>query len=1366
MLPQTHAPDLSAGSGPGQSFCSADTGDVLVRSTRVQLCDRRHEPGLGPELVQLTVQKLPDPFPVRCLSTRTENEQRPKQRQAPDKGAVVAELQAGIRRALLKNPGAIKENRQPPTELSPDMKLCAKTDSGSDLLTSCFATGGRGDVLAALRQRSLSALHRREVNVQLSDPSMQDDAGLRISPQDAPHQGTSSQSAVGVAALTTAPDATHAAAVAAATAVCAAAPLIKAQSDMETRVSQLMDKIEKLLQADRDTDGTREDFNQQTLKHLERLHSQQLQLQSWLRESALQVVTDHAPIASVSSELTVGDQLDHLHVRDTAVNALCRKKQTTSATRAASATAMETGTVAMVTPQGNGWTEQTRQSWSKQEEPSVSRAAAHKAEGPGPQPAASNGREVERTASEALREMGRLKALLTPEDMRMTSENLWPQESCSHPDQNQALSQRLQSCHSVFQLCQNQSQPNPVQPQLSQYHQQQPNQNHSQPAHPHSRRFQSHQSPLQEIQSKHSDSQQAQSQQAQNQSVPVQRRPLVPSTLEEAGQVLRQVRRQRKVLEENLEALLRANRGEVLYCQLEALADNRDWTNKVRIKKTVDAWISALTNDTQTDQSQRGAAVNSHPPARRSPMSTSRGTGIKAVVGRGGRAQTDVSKQVQGAEPDQGTGVMKGKQLEGESYLTRLYGRAPHEGLRRTLKKSPYLRFSSPASVLGGKARPRLVERVQGVKVKSCKTQTMAQSAVGQQQHSFSAAHMKSSGATDVQSVPVAVPLGRRRVEVSSRSRHAPPSTSVVATDNGAPEQQSQNKSDAGEAPPSHSVYIIERKSEEEDDVFPGSDLESVTHVQVAIELDPEPPPPPPVLYRGPPFPPQPLSALPAPDPVPVLGLDRQRDVLENRLVEWMEQQLMSRMISEMYTPTAFDPVHNVSPGPSESDEQGVASDIVEAAGGAGLQLFVDSNIEVDSALIRQLVSEVLTETVSLLLGQRDLRHTDPELAQAAAQEKLVLLVPTPVPTPPPSPVPFVREGTPLTTPPPSEPISQLNNKPLQPVTASEHITPTSSPEPTPPAVLRAPPPLTWGNTELPLDEEQPEAPLDTLSPPLVMSVAEEEPPLSSPDPPPLPSVPPAAPSPPPDPGPLSLSGSSEDSSSSSSAVTEAALKHISEGELLISVNLQAALTENETACSYSSSMQDMDFDPPSEGQVKGQDLQLLTKMEQQLSHQGERPQPEGSWGREEELSVGEVRDNWTTEPSRTTNPSNGTSAQQDATTSSPGQTSQCADVSDVSFDSTNQGLVSMGGLMVEPVNTLTFNLQTELSLSPHPPHLLNAHTAAQVVPIQVKRISRRTEPDLQPGGTRKMDVHLPFIRTEQEESVSSAQTSSTNDVF
>lgn len=77
------------------------------------------------------------------------------------------------------------------------------------------------------------------------------------------------------------------------------------------------------------------------------------------------------------------------------------------------------------------------------------------------------------------------------------------------------------------------------------------------------------------------------------------------------------------------------------------------------------------------------------------------------------------------------------------------------------------------------------------------------------------------------------------------------------------------------------------------------------------------------------------------------------------------------------------------------SRSSGLLSDVdslsaVEAAGGGGLQLFVDSNMDVDSALIRQLVNEVLTETVAQMLGQRDMQNTGPEPPKprpAAAQE-------------------------------------------------------------------------------------------------------------------------------------------------------------------------------------------------------------------------------------------------------------------------------------------------------------------------------------------------------------------------------------------
>ncbi|XP_042629558.1 protein TALPID3-like isoform X2 [Cyprinus carpio] len=73
------------------------------------------------------------------------------------------------------------------------------------------------------------------------------------------------------------------------------------------------------------------------------------------------------------------------------------------------------------------------------------------------------------------------------------------------------------------------------------------------------------------------------------------------SMFEDAGLVLRQVRQSKKVLEENLETILRATDGEVLHTQLEALSKNRDVHEELRIKKTVDAWINTLSKEIQDE---------------------------------------------------------------------------------------------------------------------------------------------------------------------------------------------------------------------------------------------------------------------------------------------------------------------------------------------------------------------------------------------------------------------------------------------------------------------------------------------------------------------------------------------------------------------------------------------------------------------------------------------------------------------------------------------------------------------------------------------------------------------------------------------
>ncbi|XP_034721826.1 protein TALPID3-like [Etheostoma cragini] len=158
--------------------------------------------------------------------------------------------------------------------------------------------------------------------------------------------------------------------------------------------------------------------------------------------------------------------------------------------------------------------------------------------------------------------------------------------------------------------------------------------------------------------------------------------------------------------------------------------------------------------------SQQRASESSAHKGRGRPLSMLRGTGSQTAggslktgsqtaAGRGGRrGQTAGHRPVQGAEPEGAAS---------EAYLLRLYGRAPYDGLRRTLKKSPYLRLSSPASPLGRKSRPRLVESVTGVKLKSCKTQTCL------------APPFTPSPGQPPGGVPMAIPLGRPRMDSSSR---------------------------------------------------------------------------------------------------------------------------------------------------------------------------------------------------------------------------------------------------------------------------------------------------------------------------------------------------------------------------------------------------------------------------------------------------------------------------------------------------------------------------------------------------------------------------------------------------------------------
>ncbi|EPY80380.1 AT-rich interactive domain-containing protein 4A isoform 2, partial [Camelus ferus] len=71
------------------------------------------------------------------------------------------------------------------------------------------------------------------------------------------------------------------------------------------------------------------------------------------------------------------------------------------------------------------------------------------------------------------------------------------------------------------------------------------------------------------------------------------------SVLKDAEKILRGVQNSKKVLEENLEAIIRAKDGDAMYSIINALSTNREMSEKIRIRKTVDEWIKTISAEIQ-----------------------------------------------------------------------------------------------------------------------------------------------------------------------------------------------------------------------------------------------------------------------------------------------------------------------------------------------------------------------------------------------------------------------------------------------------------------------------------------------------------------------------------------------------------------------------------------------------------------------------------------------------------------------------------------------------------------------------------------------------------------------------------------------
>ncbi|NXJ52913.1 TALD3 protein, partial [Spizaetus tyrannus] len=816
------------------------------------------------------------------------------------------------------------------------------------------------------------------------------------------------------------------------------------------------------------------------------------------------------------------------------------------------------------------------------------------------------------------------------------------------------------------------------------------------------------------------------------------------SILRDAERILRGVQNNKKVLEENLEAVIHAKDGDAMYTFINALTTNRDVLEEIRIRKTVDEWIKAISLEIQAEMARNDSEQVKNdqkvPWIKRAQnikaMKTNKEIKAKNQKIQGcltkkplsaakplqKQAEDNTSKQkfrtyfssesLQRKEKRADGPVNGSAMLQNEDYLCQVYGKPIYQGHRSTLKKAPYLRFNSP-SPRSKLQRPKVIECVRGTKVKSARTQTCSHmqkvvtsprrqhplyALVQENQYLFSPSRDVPAvcGPLEGHLIPMAIPLGQTQISdlslqpagvvigkphpvtVTTSLPQVPPKPPVeIKKPNIAVIEMRSEKKD----PPQLSVQVLPNvdidsissdsvsvnhvlpgsepalppvdaviqtpedvHSEEEDTKFPGTNFVDVTDVMQDQEEERDEIPEffEPLLelngqfkvaspkYNGPLFPP--VASAPQQSSDVLDELIQRRETIENRLINWVEQEIMAKIISGMY-PVQKETVPSVSTLESE-DSETVTSDIVEVAGGGGFQLFINAGVPVDSEMISHFVNEALSETIATMLGSKQAQKAAP--ATNVLPSTMIMmesLVPTPLPTPqatPPQTPPSEKELPPVKTPESSLSLTEMSREVCEhekiketgveiPAAVSCVGTPVVTPVNTPPrtttpsppasewvskaAKMESPkPPNPWDDAELPLEEEKP-SPLteEPFRPKAVeMSVAnDEEPealilPSQQSSAKPFESLPcnPQVPSPVPT---VSSGQSTQESSLTlTETETETADRPISEGEVLFSYGQMLAAREGglslpNLAESLTSTLQDaneMDYDPPSEGQV------------------------------------------------------------------------------------------------------------------------------------------------------------------------------------
>ncbi|XP_077624880.1 protein TALPID3 isoform X7 [Crocuta crocuta] len=816
------------------------------------------------------------------------------------------------------------------------------------------------------------------------------------------------------------------------------------------------------------------------------------------------------------------------------------------------------------------------------------------------------------------------------------------------------------------------------------------------------------------------------------------------SVLKDAEKILRGVQNNKKVLEENLEAIIRAKDGAAMYSFINALSTNREMLEKIRIRKTVDEWIKTISAEIQDelsrkDYEQKRFDQKNQRTKKTQNMSKDIKTNIQDKTAKNSVIQrTHSQKQKEehfrnplirnipasNLQKERKEGFLKATTvIQDEDYMLQIYGKPIYQGHRSTLKKGPYLRFNSP-SPKSKPQRPKVIERVKGTKVKSIRTQTdfyatkpvkmdtKPQHSIptmlppGDQHYLFSPSREMPtlSGTLEGHLIPMAILLGQTQsnsdsmpptgvivnkphpvtvttsippsshkmetvvkkpniavIEMKSEKKDPPqltvqvlPNVDIDSISNGSADIDSSLPSPKEACPPLKTWIQNPEftKVDEEEVKFPGTNFDEVIDIiQEEEKRDEIPEYSEPILefnrsvkavstkYNGPPFPPVASTFQPTTD---ILDKVIQRkETLENNLIQWVEQEIMSRIISGLF-PIQQQAIANVSASVSEASEP-PTSDIVEGTSNGALRLFVDAGVPVNSDMISHFVNEALAETIAVMLGDREAKKQGPAATSVSGDvstnntylpARVCTPVPTPQPTPPHSPssppMERVLVKTPDSTPSESDhdlaiPVKEIfaekgNDMPAITLVNTPTVTPAATP---PPAAALTPTlseisvekleipgperPRPWSDGDLPLEEENPNSLQGELHPrAIVMSVAKDEEPESvgfptqpAPPEPPVPSVPLAAAAQ----APSSIQMPSSDSSTTESTLsvtvteTETLDRPISEGEILFNCGQTVApktlgdgglyLTNlNDSLSSTLHDALEMEDDPPSEGQV------------------------------------------------------------------------------------------------------------------------------------------------------------------------------------